>query len=180
MNLLVKNVVDVDEPRKDNADKISPLDKEEHPRTANEYKDDWAFIKEDKLRQNIAYALQYLEWQIKLYNKYRMYLTVEAHHFKGMILNIASIMEAATTYMVNEMAKKSGSAGAFRSFGEHVRFAVDAGILTPVLARTINELRRVRNNVHLYGIIEREYELYTIEKVNDYLRALDDFRVHLS
>lgn len=179
MDLLVKKVVHPDEPRKDNSDKLPVFDKADHPKTANEYKDDWAFIKDDKLRFNIAYALQYLEWQIKLYNRYQMYLTIEANHLKGMILNIASIMEAATTYLVEQVSSKAGSAGVVRTFSEHIRFAVDAEIIRPETSRVINELRRVRNNVHLYGIIEREYELYNVDKVNEYLTALENFRTHL-
>ena len=179
MELLIKKVTHPDEPRQDNSDKLPVFEKSDHPKTANEYKDEWAFINDDKLRFNIAYALQYLEWQVKLYNRYRMYLTVEANHLKGIILNIASIMEAATTYVVTELSKKSGSAGGLRTFSEHVRFAADKGLITPAISRTINELRRVRNNVHLYGIIEREYELYNVDKVNEYLRALEDFRTHL-
>jgi hypothetical protein len=179
MNLLVKKVADKNEPRKDNSDKLPVFDKTDHPRTANEYKDEWAFIDDEKLRQNIAYAMQWMEWQTKLYNKYQMYLTIEAHHLKGMILNIASVMEAATKYMVEKWSKKAGHSGSYNTFGELIRFAVDADIISPAISRTINELRRVRNNVHLYGIIEREYELYTVEKVNEYLRALENFRVHL-
>jgi len=155
------------------------FDKADHPRTANSYKDEWAFIEDEKLRQNIAYAMQWMEWQIKIYNKYQMYLTIEAHHLKGMILNIASVMEAATKYMVEKWAKKAGKQGGYRTFGELIGFAVDAKIITSSTSKTINELRRVRNNVHLYGIIEREYELYNAGKVNEYLTALENFRTHL-
>lgn len=179
MDLLIKKIVDRDNPRNDNSDKLPVLDKADHPRTANSYKDEWAFIEEEKLRQNIAYAMQWLEWQTKLYNRYQMYLTIEAHHLKGMILTIASVMEAATKYMVDTWSRKSGTRGSYNTFGELIGFAVDSKIITPVISKTINELRRVRNNVHLYGIIEREYELYKVDRVNDYLRALENFRLHL-
>ena len=52
--------------------------KERHPHPASFYKDEWAFIEDKGVRENIAYQLQYLEFMIRLYNDYQFYLTTES------------------------------------------------------------------------------------------------------
>ena len=85
MELLVKNIEDKEDPRKDNSDKKTLFDSERSPKAANEHKDKWSFIKNKAIRENIAYQMQYLEFQIHLYNDYQIYLTIESLIFKNIM-----------------------------------------------------------------------------------------------
>ena len=60
MDLLKKTLGSGDNRRADNANKKELFSKERHPHTANFYKDEWGFIANIDLRENIAYQMQYL------------------------------------------------------------------------------------------------------------------------
>ena len=62
----------------DNADKKALFAKDKHPHPAAYHKEQWAFISDIGLRENIAYQMQYLEFLVNLYNEYQIYLTVES------------------------------------------------------------------------------------------------------
>jgi hypothetical protein len=66
---------------------------------ANSIKDEWAFVWEDALRCNIAYALQGVQFDVLLVNNYNVYWTPEALKFKQAIVAIASVAEAVLQYM---------------------------------------------------------------------------------
>lgn len=65
---------------------------------ANEIKDDWAFVWDDSLRYNIAYALQDVHFGVLLVNNYNVYWTPEAMIFKHAIVQVASVVEAVLQY----------------------------------------------------------------------------------
>jgi len=60
MELLKKSVSDKEDRRKDNSDKKALFEKDRHPHTAAFYKDQWAFIEDIGVRENIAYQMQYI------------------------------------------------------------------------------------------------------------------------
>jgi hypothetical protein len=65
---------------------------------ANAIKDEWAFIWDDALRYNIAYALQDVQFGVLLVNEYNAYWTPEAIIFKHAIVQVASVAEAVLQY----------------------------------------------------------------------------------
>lgn len=71
------------------------MPKDRHPHTAKYHQDQWVFISDELLRENIAYQMQYLEFMTSLYNDYRIYLTIESLIFKSMLTAVACVAEAA-------------------------------------------------------------------------------------
>ena len=76
MELLHKTIVDPDDRRHDNGDKKALFEKEQHPHTAAFHREQWAFIADETIKENIAYQMKYLEFLTRLYNEYQIYLTV--------------------------------------------------------------------------------------------------------
>ena len=85
MELLVKNVENKENPRQDNSDKKQLFERGRRPRSAAEHKEDWSFIEDESIRTNISYQMQYLEFQVLLYNDYQIYLTVESLSCKNIM-----------------------------------------------------------------------------------------------
>ena len=74
---------------------------------ANAIKDDWAFIEDNALRYNIAYALQGVHFDILLVNHYNVYWAPEAMKFKQAIVALASVAEAVLQYMLQTIEDDS-------------------------------------------------------------------------
>src|SRR6185437_6774747 len=121
MDLLAKKVVGATR-KTDNADKPALFSKEKHPHLANFYKEQWGFISDEGLRENIAYHMQYLEFQINLYNEYQIYLTIESLMCKNMLSTIASVVAAALFNLIQNAKTKAGM-----SMGERTDFVALLG-----------------------------------------------------
>ena len=77
MNLLHKTTAPGENNRKaDNSDRKELFAKDKRPHPAAYHKEQWAFISDISLRENIAYQMQYLEFSVNLYNEYQIYLTI--------------------------------------------------------------------------------------------------------
>ena len=102
MELLTKSIEHDDHKQDDNSDKKELFSKERHPKKAIEHKEEWSFVESEKVRDNIAYQHQYLEFMIFLYNDYQIYLTVESLLCKNIMVTIASIIESALFDLVEQ------------------------------------------------------------------------------
>jgi hypothetical protein len=91
---LIKNIIDPDNPRNDNSDKAPLLPEGKHPKQANQYKDEWCFIDHEGARENIAYLMQYVEFNVLLYNEFKIYLTLESQLRKTVLITVAGIVES--------------------------------------------------------------------------------------
>lgn len=176
MELLKKSENTTGNPRADNADKKPLFADGARPRSANEHKELWTFISDQQIRENIAYQMQYLEFQVRLYNDYQIYLTVESLLCKNIIVTIGGIIEAALYALMTEHADGSGY-----QFDEKTRYfkrideAYDMQIIDRELKDTLHNLRKMRNLVHLNTLDYREYQAYDVEETNEYITALDRF-----
>src|SRR6056297_1143964 len=108
MELLKKSQNDSNNPRQDNADKVPLFAEGRRPQAAAEIREQWSFIADDGLRENISYQVQYLQFQINLYNQYQLYLTLESLHLKNMMATIAGIVEAALYALVKQGSDTAG------------------------------------------------------------------------
>jgi hypothetical protein len=184
---------------------------------ANTIKDAWAFIWDDALRYNVAYALQGVHFDILLVNHYNVYWAPEALKFKQALVAVASVVEAVLQYMIQmveddpRVQEVLGSKWNWLDFnavplpgievpeGQRavtglqqevqnvldrntkmrmlIRCARKAGILDEPLAKELDELRDIRNRIHLKTLTAPEYRDYTPEMANDALDVLERFRV---
>ncbi|MBU6414751.1 hypothetical protein KGQ34_00705 [Patescibacteria group bacterium] len=181
MELLLKNVADPIDKRKDNSDKKELFSKKHHPQTANYFKDQWAFIEDKMVRENIAYQMQYLEFMVHLYNDYQIYLTIESLLCKDIIVTVGGIIEAALFDLIASARKKAGMGEA-----ERTDFTVllgqaynEYGLIDKDMWHFCHELRKVRNLVHLKAADFREHVAYTPEQANDCIKKLEEFRLKL-
>src|SRR3989338_4034843 len=108
MELLRKTIINPADRRKDNSDKKELFLKDRHPHTANFYKDQWLFIEDVTVRENIAYQMQYLEFMVHLYNDYQIYLTIESLLCKDIIVTIGGIIEATLFDLIASARKRAG------------------------------------------------------------------------
>ncbi len=182
MELLRKTVLNLADKRKDNSDKKELFLKERHPHTANFYKDQWSFIEDVMVRENIAYQMQYLEFMVRLYNDYQIYLTVESLLCKDIIVTVGGIIEAALFDLIASARKKAGM-----EMGERTDFTVllgqsynEYGFIDKDMWHFCHELRKVRNLVHLKAADFQEHTAYTPEQANDCIKKLQEFRVKLT
>jgi len=182
MELLRKVSVDREDKRKDNADKKQLFAKEHHPHPASYHKDQWSFITDTYLRENIAYQMQYLEFMVALYNNYQIYLTVESLLCKDILATIGGIVEAALFDMIQTARTKGGLGMIARTdftalLGEAYH---GFNIIDEDTWHYFHELRKVRNYVHLKAADFREHTAYTIDETNEAITRLERFRENLS
>lgn len=178
MELLKKTVENREDRRKDNSDKKELFTKERHPHLASFYKEQWAFIKETSLRENIAYQFQYLEFMIRLYNDYQLYLTTESLLCKDIMVLVGGIVEAALFDLIHSAKQAAGL-----PMMERTDFTIllgvayhEYGFLNEDLWHFFHNLRKVRNNVHLTAADFKEHTAYTIEQANECIKKLSEFR----
>ena len=180
MELLIKTIKDAENPRNDNSDKKELFPADNHPQSASLYKDQWAFIEDEAIRDNIAYQMQYIEFLIKLYNGYQIYLTAESLLCKTIIVNIASVIEGALTYLVISSAQKGNwdipQNGGFKSI---LARAQGMGYIDRNMRGSLSYLWDQRNHIHLNDIRLKEYDLYTIDAANSWLKKLEEFRENM-
>lgn len=176
INLLQKAKNDTSDPRQDNADKLSLFPPEQRPKTAVEHREDWQMITDAGLRENISYQMQYLEFQVQLYNTYQMYLTLESLHLKSIMATIAGIVEAALYGLVREASDKAGyTFDERRNFLDLIEDAYDMELIDKDLRDDFHILRKDRNLVHFRTLEYREYSAYIVDEVNEHLETLNTF-----
>ncbi len=182
MSLLQKTIIDLDNKRKDNADKKSLFTKDQHPHTANYHKDQWAFVTNTSLRENIAYQMQYLEFMVALYNNYQIYLTVESLLCKDILATVGGIVEAALFDVISTAKTKAGMPMGTRT--DFVALLGEAYHSFKLLDKDtwsyFHELRKVRNYVHLKAADFQEHTAYTVEEANEAITRLEQFRLSLT
>ncbi|PIR98676.1 MAG: hypothetical protein COT88_00185 [Candidatus Colwellbacteria bacterium CG10_big_fil_rev_8_21_14_0_10_41_28] len=177
MDRLKKQIHNPKERKLDNLDKKELFDKSSHPKSANEYKDEWSFIKKKSARENIAYQMQYLEFLVNLYNEYQIYLTVESLHCKTMMIVIAGVVEGALSSIIGEGYKNvSLGLNQDKNFQSLIDLAYTNGLIGYGMKRKLNGLRRMRNSIHISSIDYQEHVAYEPDDVNRYLDLLDEFR----
>ena len=182
MLLLTKTAIDPDDKRKDNADKKPLFAKEHHPHPASYHKDQWKFITDMSLRENIAYQMQYLEFMVALYNNYQIYLTVESLLCKDILATVGGIVEAALFDMIQTARSKNRLDMMERTdftalLGEAYH---SSNIIDKDTWHYFHGLRKVRNYVHLKAADFREHTAYTIDETNEALARLEQFRKSFS
>ncbi|OGY91184.1 MAG: hypothetical protein A3B31_01085 [Candidatus Komeilibacteria bacterium RIFCSPLOWO2_01_FULL_53_11] len=176
MELLNKTKASGDDRRQDNADRVDLFPKENHPHAAAYYKDDWSFVTDTAIRENIAYQLQYIEFLVKLYNGYQIYLTVESLLCKTIMVTIAGIIECALFDSVEQASTKANfNIGDKRDFITLINFAYDMQYIDRDMKDAFHELRKIRNFIHLTAADFQEYKAYTVEETNHYIQILDRF-----
>ena len=178
MELLKKTIVNTEDKRKENSDKKELFTKSRHPHPASFYKDQWAFIDDVAVRENISYQLQYLEFMIHLYNDYQLYLTIESLLCKDIIVLVGGIVEAALLDLI-----KSARMNSDLSMGARTDFTIllgqayhEYGFLDESLWHFFHNLRKIRNNIHLTAADFQEHTAYTIEQANECIENLEMFR----
>lgn len=176
MELLRKTRNESDDPRLDNADKAPLFPEGRRPQAAAEIREEWAFIEDEGLRENISYQVQYLQFQVNLYNDYQMYLTLESLHLKSIMATIGGIVEAALYGLVRQASEQTGYVfDERRGFLDLINDAYDMKIIGKHLQDDFHILRKDRNLVHFRTLNYKEYDAYTVEEVNEHLEALNDF-----
>ena len=181
MNLLQKTTTHEDR-RQDNADKKELLPKDQHPHSASFYKDQWAFISDNSLRENIAYQMQYLEFMIALYNNYQTYLTVESLLCKDILSTVGGVVEAAIFDLIQTARTKGGLEMSHRTdftalLGEAYH---DLKLIDSDTWHYFHELRKTRNYVHLKAADFQEHTAYTIAEANGAITKLEAFRLSVA
>ena len=176
MELLRKTQNESNDPRQDNADKKVLFGEGRRPQAAAEIRAEWSFIEDEQLLENISYQVQYLQFQINLYNEYQMYLTLESLHLKNIMGTIGGIVEAALYGVVKQASDKAGyTFDERRKFLDLIYDAYDMQLLTIDLRDDCHTLRKDRNLVHFRSLEYREYNSSSVDEVNDHLEALADF-----
>ena len=110
MEYLRKTIINIEDRRKDNSDKKELFTKTRHPHPAAFYKEQWEFIEDVAVRENISYQLQYLEFMVYLYNDYQLYLTMESLLCKDIIVLVGGIIEAALFDLIQSARQHAGLA----------------------------------------------------------------------
>lgn len=176
MQLLQKTENSTGNIRQDNADKLPLFTPDSRPGTAADHREAWSCILDARLRENISYQMQYLEFQVMLYNRYQMYLTVESLHLKSIMATIGGVVEAALYGLVKQGSDTAGySFDERRNFLDLIDDAYDMQLIDNKLKSDFHNLRKDRNLVHFRTLDYREYSAYTVEEVNEHLVSLNEF-----
>lgn len=140
------------------------------------YREYWQGIKNEKLLANISYQMQYLEFLIKQYNTYQLYLTLESLHLKTIQATIAGILEAALYDLVAQTCEKAAyPMDERRSFLDLIDDAYDMELIDQDLRDELHQTRKDRNKVHFRSLPYLEYSAYEFDEVNKAIVTLNDF-----
>lgn len=181
MELFIKNIEDKENPRNDNSDKLKLFPNSPSFLIAREQRKDWDFIKNDGVARNISYQLQYIDFSIRLYNEYQIYLTLESLLFKNVLISINSIVEAALYEAIKQIRERSELEDEWRKdltalLGQAYH---EYKLIDKDLWHFFHDLRKERNNLHLHALTEREYERYNFTQANEALVKLEELRKSL-
>jgi hypothetical protein len=168
--------------------------------TVNPIKDEWAFIWDDPLRYNVAYALQDVHFGILLVNEYNVYWTPEAMIFKHAIVQVdPRVHEVLGKEWVWIDSKEIPLPGVTLPVGQRavtglqrmvtkeqldrnakmqvlIRAARKTGIVDEAMAAEVDDLRKLRNRIHIKTLEGPECTYYTSKMANDALDLLERFR----
>ena len=182
MDLLRKTIVDQNDHRNDNSDKKPLFTKERRPHVAAFHREQWVFIEDETIKENIAYQMQYLEFLVCLYNEYQIYLTVESLICKDIMVIVAGVVEAALFDLIAAARKKANWPTEERMDFTTLLGAAyhEYGLLTKDQWHFFHDLRKVRNYVHIRAADFKEYAGYTIEEANESVKMLEEFRANLA
>lgn len=175
---LIKSTADEENPRNDNSDKKVLFNKDQHIGTADSYKNEWNFIENETVRDNIAYQMQYVEFTVRLYNEYQIYLTVESLLCKQILVVVAGVIESALFDVVENARRRAHILVDDRiDFLRLINEAYDMGVLNRDMKDAFHNLRKLRNKIHISSLTDPEYSAYSVDDVNPYLETLELFRV---
>jgi len=132
-------------------------------RTADHFRKELAFIKDDNIRDNLAYALIQSDVYRWLTNRTDLFGTAKEMVMKSGIALMGSICET----MAIDGTK--GIIGKKHSFCERCNRMVDKGFISENLKDELHWLWETRAAIHIYEINHREHEKY---KMTDYNRAI--------
>ena len=173
---LIKNITDSTNPKNDNSDKATLLPTGKHPQLAIFYKGEWGFVEFEGARDNIAYLMQYIEFNVLLYNEFQIYLTLESQLCKTILITIASVVESV---IYETLYQQSASVDIRTNFSQLIAMSFEKGLIGGGQKNTFHSLRTVRNNIHLNESELREYLDYNINQVNTALEDLEMLRARL-
>lgn len=185
MDLLIKNIENAENRGLDNSDK--PLLFDPHSiTTAQQYQKEWNFVQgcnfESKGRalENISYHLQYIEFLIRLYNKYQINRAIESLLFKDIIINAFSICECVVDDIVLQRGLEDrvndyyfNHEGKISKFISQMEVLYSQGIINQTLYDAINFIKEERNHIHLSEISHLEHDHYSIEIANCAIKILN-------
>lgn len=123
-----------------------------------------------------------MEFLVRLYNEYRVYLTLESLLCKDILVTVGGIIEAALFQMIAQARAKQG-----RDMGPRSDFTILLGIahhelklIDKEMWHFCHELRKTRNKVHLKSADFQEHTGYTAQQANEAITRLEEFRVSLA
>ena len=132
-------------------------------RTADHFRKELSFIKDDNIKDNLAYALIQSDVYRWLTNRTDLFGIAKEMVIKSGIALMGSICET----MAIDGTK--GIIGKKHSFCERCNRMFDKGFISEDLRDELHWLWKVRAAIHIYEINHREYEKY---KMADYNRAI--------
>jgi len=132
-------------------------------RTADHFRKELSFIKDNNIRDNLAYALIQSDVYRWLTNRTDLFGIAKEMVMKSGIALMGSICET----MAIDGTK--GIIGKKHSFYERCNRMVDMGFISEDLKDELHWLWETRAAIHIYDINHREYEKY---KMADYNRAI--------
>lgn len=132
-------------------------------RTADHFRKQLSFIKDDNIRDNLAYALIQSDVYRWLTNRTDLFGTAKEMVMKSGIALMGSICET----MAIDGTK--GIIGRKHSFCERCNRMVGKRMITENLKDELHWLWEIRAAIHIYEINHREHEKY---KMKDYNRAI--------
>ncbi len=155
----------------------------DHLHLADFYKEELFFIKEGLKRDNIAYHLQYLEFNVYLYNNYDITYNIESLLCKNMLLTLAMIFEAILSDLLREKINTYNEVNNIDyrlrnrefTFEKLIGHGFRLDLIDLKSREKLEQLRRIRKNIHPNVPSEREYQAYSIEDVNRFINELNLF-----
>ncbi|MBN2107950.1 MAG: hypothetical protein JW832_11040 [Deltaproteobacteria bacterium] len=142
-------------------------------RTVDELLNEYSFISDNKLRKNICYAVESLDFYKWLINRFNIYGPVSSYLFKTGIILVDMIVEAITRDFlkqktINPSNKHSKNISKLSPMGVSEKMCV-----------SIKILHSRRNNIHLHLVTDLEANKYTLRDWNHSILCLRAYREHI-
>lgn len=128
------------------------------------------FLNYSTQKRNLAYLLQFLEFQWHLFDRYRTYGSVRAMMLRQIVLTAANVIEYLLYVSVRQHGQKPGHV-----FKNWINQAKNLRLIEDKLSEKLHEVRKWRNRLHPDSqLTQLDYNDFTDAQVHECILRLEE------
>ncbi len=143
----------------------------------NEILSEYDFLEYSTQKRNLAYLIQYVEFKVNILREYNIYGSVRASLLRGLIINIANIIEYLLYTSLRTSYSQELKSCKFPSLVGQARLS---GLISRQLAGDLNKINTLRSHLHPSRQKQKlDHESFDQRKAKRCLLAMHNLRDEL-